>query len=105
MHVPVRRTIILLIVLAFLVVPCLSASDAPPGATALSQDQKGYRIDANGWVLVHIEGEPYERGYQYGYLIAPELARIKRSVIYLTPIDTGMDWDYFVNKSQDLMLP
>lgn len=33
----------------------------------------GYRYDDRGWIFVHIEGEPYDRGYQYGYLVADEI--------------------------------
>jgi outer membrane protein assembly factor BamB len=33
----------------------------------------GYRYNIMGWVYVHIEGEPYERGYQYGYLASEEI--------------------------------
>ncbi len=35
--------------------------------------QKGYRYNVQGWVYIHIEGEPYERGYQYGYLASGEI--------------------------------
>jgi hypothetical protein len=35
---------------------------------------KGFRYDDRGWIFLHIEGAPYERGYQYGYLIAEEMA-------------------------------
>ena len=34
---------------------------------------KGFRYDDRGWINVHIEGKPYERGYQYGYLVANEI--------------------------------
>jgi len=34
---------------------------------------KGYRYNIQGWVYIHIEGEPYERGYQYGYLATAEI--------------------------------
>ena len=34
---------------------------------------KGYRYNIQGWVYLHIEGEPHERGYQYGYLAANEI--------------------------------
>ncbi len=27
---------------------------------------KGYSFKKNGWIYVHIEGKPYERGFQYG---------------------------------------
>ncbi|RJP74125.1 MAG: hypothetical protein C4539_00700 [Ignavibacteriales bacterium] len=32
-----------------------------------------YRYEDKGWIFVHIEGEPYKRGYQYGYLLADEI--------------------------------
>ena len=33
-----------------------------------------YRYDDRGWIFVHVEGEPYQRGYQYGALLADEIA-------------------------------
>jgi hypothetical protein len=29
---------------------------------------RGYRFDHNGWIYLHVEGEPYDRGFQHGYL-------------------------------------
>jgi len=37
---------------------------------------KGFRYEEGGWSFVHIEGEPYERGHQYGRLVAMELAKL-----------------------------
>jgi hypothetical protein len=34
---------------------------------------KGFRYEDRGWIVVHIEGEPYERGWQYGSLVADEI--------------------------------
>ncbi len=33
-----------------------------------------YRYPQSGWIVLHIEGEPYDRGYQHGRLMAPEIA-------------------------------
>src|SRR5437763_17097766 len=33
-----------------------------------------YRYPQSGWTVLHIEGAPYERGYQHGRLMAPEIA-------------------------------
>ena len=33
----------------------------------------GYRYNVQGWIYLHIEGEPYDRGYQHGYLLADEI--------------------------------
>ena len=35
--------------------------------------EKGYIYNIQGWIYLHIEGEPYERGYQHGYLLANEI--------------------------------
>jgi hypothetical protein len=32
-----------------------------------------FRYEDKGWIFVHIEGKPYQRGYQYGYLLAEEI--------------------------------
>lgn len=34
----------------------------------------GYRYMQDGWAVVHVEGEPYERGYQQGKLLSKEIA-------------------------------
>jgi len=67
--------------------------------------KKGYRFEKNGWVYVHIEGKPYERGYQHGYLLAPELKEVLNHVHYLTYQDYGKKWQFFVKAAVKLFLP
>ncbi|MEW6363533.1 MAG: C45 family autoproteolytic acyltransferase/hydrolase [Acidobacteriota bacterium] len=43
----------------------------------------GFRFDDKGWIFVHIEGDPYRRGYQLGYLVADEIAT------YITKLATA----------------
>ena len=74
------------------------------GKNQITQYESGYRFDENGWVYLHIEGEPYERGFQHGYLVAPELNEILRSLKYLTYWDTGMKWEYFVEAAETLFV-
>lgn len=57
----------------------------------VEQYGNGYRYEKNGWIYLHIQGEPYDRGYQHGYLVASELSEILRSLKYLTLQDTGME--------------
>ena len=35
--------------------------------------ENGYRYNIQGWIYLHIEGKPYDRGYQHGYLLADEI--------------------------------
>ena len=44
-----------------------------PDPASVQRSGKGYRYTRDGWVVLHIEGEPYERGYQHGKLLAPEI--------------------------------
>ena len=56
--------------------------------------QEGFRYDDQGWVFVHIEGEPYERGYQYGYLVAEEMvAYMNKLAIEANEDDPEKGWD------------
>lgn len=65
----------------------LVAGCVPETALPLSEDyittkekewlEKAYRVDRNGWIFLHIEGEPFERGFQRGYLTANEIARLE----------------------------
>ena len=50
-----------------------STSDAWPAREAVKTFGPAYRYPAAGWIYLHIEGKPYERGYQHGYLMAREI--------------------------------
>ena len=54
-----------------------SDSGAPdsewPAREAVQTFGPAYRYPAAGWIYVHIEGKPYERGYQHGHLMAQEI--------------------------------
>jgi hypothetical protein len=45
-----------------------------PDPASVQRYGKGYRYPQAGWIVLHIEGDPYERGYQHGRLLAPEIA-------------------------------
>jgi len=54
---------------------------------------KGFRYDEGGWIFVHVEGEPYERGAQHGELVAPELARfLEKNAILHDKADPERGW-------------
>lgn len=92
---------ILLGLALLLLVTAVQAVPAPQDNSVLkSPDGKGYRFDVNGWVYLHTEGAPYERGYQHGYLLAPEIRQQQDAMQYLTYQDTGMPWEFFVNQSE-----
>ena len=50
-----------------------TAGDEWPARDAVQTFGPAYRYPAAGWIYLHIEGEPYERGYQHGHLMAREI--------------------------------
>ncbi len=50
-----------------------SSVDEWPASEAVQTFGPAYRYPAAGWIYLHIEGQPYERGYQHGHLMAREI--------------------------------
>ena len=44
-----------------------------PDPLSVRRYDAGYRYPQHGWAVLHIEGEPYDRGYQHGRLMAAEI--------------------------------
>ncbi len=44
-----------------------------PAREAIQTYGPAYRYPAAGWIYLHIEGKPYDRGYQHGHLMAREI--------------------------------
>src|SRR5262245_16909590 len=56
-----------------------SAADFRPDPLAVQRSGKGYRYPQAGWIVLHIEGDPYERGEQHGRLMAQEIVGFVRT--------------------------
>ena len=71
---------IILVLLLTILFPISSANGEENNLEIITSGQygKGYRYNIQGWVYIHIEGEPYERGYQYGYLASAEIVDTMR---------------------------
>jgi hypothetical protein len=82
----------------------------PEPSIPLSQEQKSWlskanRHDKNGWIYLHIEGGPEERGFQHGYLLAKEIQesiRILREVWYY---QSALDWNWLVQEAAKMFTP
>jgi hypothetical protein len=51
----------------------VSSADGWPTREAVQTFGPAYRYPSAGWIYLHIEGAPYERGYQHGHLMAREI--------------------------------
>jgi len=79
-------------------------------ATELSTQQKQWlsraeRHEKAGWIYLHVEGGPRERGFQHGFLLAREIAeclRVRRAVWYH---QTAMEWSWLLKEVARFMTP
>ena len=63
---------------------------------------KAYRYDKNGWIFLHIEGKPFELGFQRGYLTANEIGEFYKTLAYIQEFETSRDVNFFVKASAEL---
>lgn len=76
-----------------------------PAAAAVRTFGPAYRYPAAGWIYLHIEGKPYERGYQHGFLMAKEIPEyLTRCAIELADKAEERSWDAYRTSSDALFL-
>src|SRR5438876_10498076 len=94
----------------------LLASGHAPGAdrsapvAAISSEQQAWlrranRHEKHGWIYLHIEGARRERGFQHGYLLAPEIAESVRVIRALWACGSAMEWAWLVGKTSAFLEP
>jgi hypothetical protein len=92
---------LLLLALGSLLLP-LFASTAPLTDAQQAGLRKAHRHEKHGWTYVHIEGEPRERGFQYGYLLAKEIAEGIRRDRVAWEYQSAMTWGWLVERADAL---
>ena len=79
-------------------------------AADLTREEQGWlakavREETNGWIFLHVEGKPFARGFQHGYLLAKEIAESLRVEKHMTWWDTGKEWPFFVEQTLKMFAP
>lgn len=67
--------------------------------------KNSYRFEKNGWIFLHIEGEPYQRGFQHGFHLAKELADVMRTLDFYIYRQTGKSVAFFMEAARRMYLP
>jgi len=79
----------------------VSLGTETPSQTEIQQSwlSKANRHDKAGWVYVHIEGTPRERGYQYGYLMAREIEQGIKAMRTDWEYQSATKWSWLLKKT------
>jgi hypothetical protein len=86
------------------------AAGSGSSTAALSKEQeaylrKGKRFERAGWVYLHVEGEPRERGFQHGYLLAKEIAEGLKLTKESWERQSAMEWEWLVERAAKMFVP
>lgn len=84
--------------LAFIALACILFSCHSKDRLA-----KASREDKNGWIYVHLEGNPADIGYQHGYLLANEIDTTIQMLGYFLGVETKEDWAFYRKCAQDFL--
>lgn len=58
-----------------------------------------------GWKILHVYGEPYQRGFAHGYLLKRELARTKKVLLFLLKHELNVSYREYIRTSNRLIKP
>jgi len=98
------RPMIVAFVVAFSSWAQVPAPAAPPPSDA--RLKTAFRKPAqNGWIFVHLEGEPASIGYQHGFLLAPEIVDTQRTIAASLEHDVKKDWAFFRTAAEQILWP
>ncbi|MGZ4713145.1 MAG: C45 family autoproteolytic acyltransferase/hydrolase [Acidimicrobiia bacterium] len=61
---------------------------------------RGDRHDEQGWIHLHVEGSPRDRGFQHGYLLAAEIRAVIATFSRLIFMDTGVEFAWFAENAE-----
>jgi hypothetical protein len=61
--------------------------------------KKAEKKEKNGWIFLHIEGKPFERGFQHGYLLAKEIEYAIKITRRIGWWDSGQENKFFVENT------
>jgi Phospholipase B len=80
----------------------ISSDNEWPVREAVETFGPAYRYPAAGWIYLHIEGKPYERGYQHGHLMAREIPEYLERCASL--LGSQEHWDDYRKLANSLFL-
>ena len=101
MKFPAKKTLFLWGILCFVTAGSVGSGFAAGKAIL----KKASRFEKNGWIYIHIEGTPQERGYQHGYLLSNEIRDAIQTLSYYVNKQYKVSWDFFRQAAKEVYWP
>ncbi|MBI5463990.1 MAG: peptidase C45 [Ignavibacteriales bacterium] len=84
--------------LLIVLISTVAAADDPRLKNATRQDK-------NGWISVHLEGQPSDIGYQHGCLLAAEIDDLIRTQDFYYTTTLKRDWKFYRGAAERIFWP
>jgi len=69
----------------------------------ITKIKNGISYDINGCKYISIHGNPQERGYAHGYLVADDFKKIQTMMKFMIYDTTGHTWEYFIEAGKEVL--
>ncbi len=98
------RPLLVTVLMTLTVCPAFSQRPLPLTAEQRDWVSKAEKHEKNGWIYLHIEGKPRERGFQHAYLLAADIKDALRIAKRVWEYQSAMEWQWLVDKSTSHLL-
>jgi hypothetical protein len=98
-----RLTTLLIVILALCIEGCTSSGRKKEAQIREKILSVASRSEKNGWIYVHLTGNPSEIGFQHGWLLANEILDLKGAMAMINEKQTGKDWNFYREESMRLL--
>ncbi|MFC1729663.1 C45 family autoproteolytic acyltransferase/hydrolase [candidate division KSB1 bacterium] len=98
-----RSLIAVCIVCAAVTLPAVSQERLTSEEQAWIDRAESYGQD--GWIYLYVEGGPFERGFQNGYLLAEHVGETIEIISYYLEQTTEKEWDFFRDAAETMFWP
>jgi len=75
---------------------------AKPAARSLKTEGSGYRFESDGWTYLHVEGSPYEMGFQQGKLMAGDMDEVRKTSTHVFYHNSDLRWPHLAAAAEKL---
>jgi len=98
-----RYYISIILVLLIINVPLFSQENLTEREA--SWIEKAVTNEQDGWIYLYVKGEPFERGFQNGYLLAKHIDETIEIIAYYLEKTTEKKWDFYRNAAERMFWP
>ncbi len=98
-----QKVLIVWLAILLMVLPVFSQNNLTKKENSWIKKAQTYEQD--GWIYLSVEGKPFERGFQNGYLLAKHIDESIEIIAYYLEKTTEKKWDFYYKAAKEMFWP